>query len=168
MVILPTFKNFSILCLVIDFLVVTNARTNQQLGNDWPTNSQRRKKESPWACVRRKQIECKVCMKGFINERTSEVLNYQQSLRALLTVLFQDLTMVTSKFGAVICFVYFTFFVNAGKMPTYKTVLQRLDEMESLGKGTFRNVFYFCIERFKSVVFGHCRYLYSEQQLTQM
>ena len=49
------------------------------------------------------------------------------------------------------CFVYFTSFVNAGK-PTCKPVLQlRWDEMESPCQGTFRNVFYFCIQRFKDV-----------------
>ncbi|XP_020623534.1 uncharacterized skeletal organic matrix protein 5-like isoform X1 [Orbicella faveolata] len=43
--------------------------------------------------------------------------------------------MVSLKFAAVICLVYFTVFVNAGKRPTCKTVLARLDEMESLCQG---------------------------------
>ena len=77
--------------------------------------------------------------------------------------------MVALKFAAVICLLYFTILVNAGKkQPTCKTVLTKLNKMESLCKGTFRNVFYLCIKRFKSVVFGHCRYINSEQQLTFM
>lgn len=82
-------------------------------------------------------------MKGFIKERTLQMLTYQHSSKALLIVQFQDLKMVSLKFAAVICLVYFTVFVNAGKRPTCKTVLARLDEMESLCQGTFRNVFYF-------------------------
>ena len=69
------------------------------------------------------------------------MLNYQCSLKTLPTVRFQDLTMVSLKFAAVICLVYFTIFVNAGKKkPTCRTVLSKLDEMGSLCKGTFRNV----------------------------
>ena len=40
--------------LAIGFLVVTNARTNHQLGNDWLTISQRKTNENLRACVRRK------------------------------------------------------------------------------------------------------------------
>jgi len=39
--------------------------------------------------------------------------------------------------------VYFTVFVNAGKKPTCKTVLAKLNEMESQCKGTLRNIFFF-------------------------
>ena len=50
--------------------------------------------------------------------------------------------MVTLKFAPVTCLVYFTIFVNAGKKPTCKTVLEKLNAMEGLCQGTFRNVFY--------------------------
>ncbi|XP_068696566.1 uncharacterized skeletal organic matrix protein 5-like [Montipora foliosa] len=43
--------------------------------------------------------------------------------------------MVSLKFAAVICLVYFTIFVNAGRKPTCKTVLKKLDKMESLCQG---------------------------------
>ena len=92
-------------------------------------------------------------------------------MKASRTVWFQDSTMVPLKFAAVTCLVYFTIFVSAGKkQPTCKTVLAKLNKMESLCQGTFRNVFYFsrCIKRSKSVVFGHCKCLNSEQQLTYM
>lgn len=51
--------------------------------------------------------------------------------------------MVSLKFAAVICLVYFTFFVKAAKKPTCKTVLAKLNEMESRCQGTVRNVFFF-------------------------
>ena len=71
--------------------------------------------------------------------------------------------MVSLKFAAVICLVYLTIFVNAGKKkPTCKTVLAKLDEMGSLCQGKFRNVSYFTdIEWFKFVAFGHCKSLNS-------
>ena len=76
--------------------------------------------------------------------------------------------MVPLKFAAVTCLLYFSIFVNAGKKPTCKTVLERLDKMESQCQGTFRNVVYLCIELLKSVVSSRCKYLNSEQQLTYM
>ena len=48
--------------------------------------------------------------------------------------------MVPLKFLAVICLVPFAIFVNARKRPNCKTVLEKLDEMEDLCQGTFRNV----------------------------
>ena len=51
--------------------------------------------------------------------------------------------MVTLKFAAVICLVYFTAFVNASKGRACKKVLNKLDHIESLCQGTPRNVFYF-------------------------
>ena len=92
-------------------------------------------------------------------------------MKALRTVWLPDSTMVPLKLVTVICLVYFTIFVNAAKkQPTCKTVLAKLNKMESLCKGTFRNVFYFFrwIKQSKSVVFGNCKYLNSEQQLTYM
>ena len=101
--------------------------------------------------------------------RTRQMSTYQFSLKALPAARSQGCTMVALKFAAVICLLYFTIFVNAGKkQPTCKTVLTKLNKMESLCKGTFRNVFYLCIKRFKSVVFGRWRYLNSEQQFNFM
>ncbi|XP_068754139.1 uncharacterized skeletal organic matrix protein 5-like isoform X2 [Montipora capricornis] len=40
--------------------------------------------------------------------------------------------MVSLKFAAVICLAYFNIFVNAGRKPTCKTVLEKLNKMESL------------------------------------
>ena len=74
--------------------------------------------------------------------------------------------MVPLKFAAVSCLLFFSIFVNAGRKPTCKTVLDRLDKMESQCQGTFRNVFYLCSGLLKSVVSGHCKCLKSEQQLT--
>ena len=66
------------------------------------------------------------------------MLTYQYSLKAV-----QYPTMVAFKFAGVICLVYFTMVVNAGKKPNFcKSVLQKLDTLESLIQGTFRNVFY--------------------------
>ena len=53
--------------------------------------------------------------------------------------------MVQLKFAAVACLVYFTIFVNARKkQPTCKTVLEKLNTMEGLCKGTFR-IFSTCV-----------------------
>ena len=71
------------------------------------------------------------------------MLNYQYSLRGSLTVWFQDLTMVSLKFAAVFCLVYFTIFVNAGGKRACKKVLEKLDNIESLCQGRSRNVFFF-------------------------
>ena len=69
----------------------------------------------------------------FINRRA-----YLFSLKALPGVRMQ--TMVPTKFAGVICLVYFTILVSAGKN-VCKSVLQKLKELECPSKGTLRNVF---------------------------
>jgi len=79
--------------------------------------------------------------------------------------------MEALKFVGVICPLYFIIYVNAGPKTNFcKNVLANLDKLESLSQGISRNVLYLgrCIEKLKSVVFGHSKSPNSEPKLTYM
>lgn len=63
--------------------------------------------------------------------RTRQMSTYQFSLKALPAARSQDCRMVALKFVGVICVVYFTVYVNAGKKQRpWKIVLQKLNKLE--------------------------------------